>query len=241
MPKVVNYAARFEFLRRAAFAVVRDVGPHALSRYTIAAALGTSPNTVRRLIRPDTDLRTLAAEEVDRRRRQGRWGHPVGLDGRERALLLLRRLLPDQEARVAEELVGWRLALDMARPGLGGEDAPEALREAFAIAEGAWSDHDPATTPTGPTAPPAESPADTPDETPAETPDEQRMRHGITTALAALGVRDDVEHRRTRALVEGLGLAVCLGRTSPAEAVTTLEHHLDELTSAAEGADRVTR
>ncbi len=238
MPKVVNYAARFEFLRRAAFAVVRDVGPHALSRYTIAAALGTSPNTVRRLIRPDTDLRVLAVDEVERRRRHGRWGQPTELAGRELALLRLRRLLPDEEPRIAEELVWWRLVLHAVHPNLGGEDSPATLREDFALAEGTSSDHDGA----APTSAADGAP-------PAATLDEQRSDHdarvnqGVSAALAALGLRDEdtLELRRTRALVEGLGLAVCLGRTSPAEAVATLEHHLGELTPASEVAARVTR
>ena len=48
MPRRVDYVGRFEFIRQAAFAVVRDEGVEALSRRRVAAELGTGVNTIRR-------------------------------------------------------------------------------------------------------------------------------------------------------------------------------------------------
>jgi hypothetical protein len=52
-------------------------------------------------------------------------------------------------------------------------------------------------------------------------------------ALAAIGVDDPAEHRRTRRLVDGLLLATCLSWTTPEEATATLEHHITALEAAA--------
>ena len=62
MPRLVDYAVRFDFIRRAAFAVVRDDGVDALSRRRVAAELGTSVNTIRRLVADWVDLVGLAAD-----------------------------------------------------------------------------------------------------------------------------------------------------------------------------------
>lgn len=50
--------------------------------------------------------------------------------------------------------------------------------------------------------------------------------HEPRHALEALGVQDLAGPRRTRAVVDGLRLAVCLGRVAPSSAVEALEHHL---------------
>lgn len=228
MPKLVDYSARFEFLRQAAFAVVRDQGPHTLSRYTMAAALGTSANTVRRLVAPGVDLRELAADEVQRRRRHGRWGRPGRAEPLALAMHLLRGTLPDEPHRVAEELVWLRLEVDDARPELGEAEDPAALLRDYRVAE------------VGPVPEPGEVPDSAAATTPSDArPDplahhrdhhEQETSNRITHALEALGVHDPAEPLRTRAVVDGLRLAACLGRVTPSGAVEALEHHLRMLT-----------
>ncbi len=58
------------------------------------------------------------------------------------------------------------------------------------------------------------------------------MTAWVAQALGELGVGDPAEPRRTRAVVEGLGLAVLLGRMSPTDAVAALEHHVHMLVRA---------
>ena len=52
----------------------------------------------------------IVREEVSQRRRRDRL-RPRDLTGVDRAVALLRRLLPDSPQRIAEELVWWRLAI----------------------------------------------------------------------------------------------------------------------------------
>ena len=73
MPRLIDYVGRFEFIRQAAFAVVRDEGVEALSRRRVAAELGTGVNTIRRSVAGWADLARLAADQVRSRRRPGAW------------------------------------------------------------------------------------------------------------------------------------------------------------------------
>ena len=140
MVKLVDYSSRFEFLRQAAFALVLDVGVHALSLRALAAELGLGVNTVRRLVDPSTDLAVLAADEVRTRRRQGRLGRlPEEPD--EAARALMRRVLPDDETRIDEEVVWLRLlAARGSRPHE--TDLRARVRHDFQVAERGWSDRD---------------------------------------------------------------------------------------------------
>ena len=108
VPKVIDYAGRFAFFEEACFALVRDHGVDHLSRHRLAVKLGTSISTVRRLLSPEADLRMLALSEVRVRRRSERLRPPDGA-GVDAALARLRR--PDSPARIAEELVWWRLTI----------------------------------------------------------------------------------------------------------------------------------
>lgn len=224
MPKVVNYAARFEFLRRAAFLVVRDQGPHALSRRSVANALGTSVNSVRRLVAEDADLRQLAADEVTHRRSRGRWDQRRDLTGIDRATFLLRRVLPDEHHRVAEELVWLRLVIDSCTT-MAGDDTVAALQAAHLVADRGYvpEDHRP------PAA--ARTPEDAVSDLWREHDD--LVDRAVAGALAAVGADGPRERARTRAVVDGLLLSTCLGRTSPEEAVATLLHHVTTLVPAA--------
>lgn len=134
MPKVVNDAARFEFVRRAAFLIVRDHGAHALSRRALASTLGTSVNSIRRLVSEDADLRQLAADEVAQRRTRGRWDQRRDLTGVDRATFLLGRVLPDEQHRVAEELVWLRLVVDSCAP-TPGDDTVATLQAEHLVAD----------------------------------------------------------------------------------------------------------
>lgn len=224
MPKVVNYAARFEFLRRAAFLVVRDQGPHALSRRSVASALATSVNSVRRLVSEDADLRQLAADEVAQRRSRGRWDQRRDLTGDDRATFLLRRVLPDEPHRVAEELVWLRLVIDSCAPTVG-DDTVATLQVEHLVADRGYvpEEHRPPD--------PATAPEDTLVDLWREH--DELVDRAVTAALAAVEVDCPAERARTRAVVDGLLLSTCLGRTSPEEAVATLRHHVATLGPAA--------
>ncbi|HEX6151482.1 hypothetical protein [Nocardioides sp.] len=228
MPKLVNYVARFEFLREAAFTVVHDDGVAALSRHSVARALGTSVNTVRRLLAADAELVVLAADEVARRRSYGRFGRLRDGDPLDRALHVVRALLPDVEHRVAEELVWLRLALPRPRgTAAGAEETP--LRERWQIAEHGWADTDPA-----PGAAPATIGTETADEAGDPLAEHAQRRqeevdHRIAEALELLAIpmpARKAEAELLGAVTLGLTWAVCGGRLSPGEAVTHLEHHL---------------
>ena len=240
MPRLVNYASRFEFLRRAAFAIVLDRGVGALSRRAVAAELGTSVSTVRRLLNPDARLTVLAMDEVERRRRLGRWGVPKG-EPTEVALDLLRRLLPDETHRIAEELVWWRLVLDDP-PGERVTDNGRAahdhawdegpLREQFQIAT--YGDADPADVSTTME---AEGTFEPSSPLAARVEDQDAaIKTLLNQALHLLDVPDQdraTEAIRVRAMLDGLNLAVCLGRLTPAKAVAALTHHIATVRVAA--------
>ncbi|MFC5178457.1 hypothetical protein [Nocardioides taihuensis] len=229
MPRLIDYASRFDFFRRAAFVLVRDVGPQALSRRAVAAALGISVNSVRRLLAEDADLRGLALDEVERRRSRSLWHRPRGLAGADLALDLLRQLLPDEEARVPEELVWLRLALDARRLVVGEQDTAAALRAEHAIADRGFvpEDLDPTT--------PAPGAGDDP--LAGRLTDHHTHRALVVDrALALVGVEEVQERRRTLALLDGLTLHACLGRLTPEEAVSALEHHVASLATSATAA-----
>jgi hypothetical protein len=238
MPRLIDYASRFEFLRRAAFAIVRDRGVGDLSRHAIARELGTSVSTVRRLLHHDVQLAGLALDEVTRRRRLGRWGVPSG-SPEDVALTLLRRALPDEGHRIAEELVWWRLVIaSAAGPQCGGEtrfrhDADwgdGSLREQYQVATLGYADHGVESDPYAP----AEQEAPDPLASDMEA-HEQDISAPISRVLDLLGVPDpdQSEAVRIRALLDGLSLGVCLGRLTPAHAVATLAHHLTTVRVAA--------
>jgi hypothetical protein len=232
VPKLVNYSARFEFLREAAFTVVHGEGVAALSRHSVARALGTSVSTVRRLLSADAELAVLAADEVARRRRHGRYGRFRDGEPLEKALHVVRALLPDHQHRVAEELVWLRLELARPRASSDARDAagvePTPLRERWQIAERGWAD--PEST-AGPGASTSGSEAGDTGDPLAEHAQwrEEEVDHRIAAALELLAVPPsarEVEAELLRAVTHGLTWGVCRGRLTPAEAVTRLEHHL---------------
>ncbi len=220
MPKLVDYSVRFAFLREAAFEVVLrhgEGGLAALSRRSIAAALGTSVNTVRRLLAAEADLTTLAADEVERRRRWGRWGHPRDAEPMVLAMYQLRTCVPDTEQRIAEELVWLRLVLattpvpeDRDRDGL-------LLRQRFSIYEQQEEQAVP------PHAPSPSTTALAPYVAEREAM-VSAMVASAMTALACDAADQDACEQDFRTTLAGLTLRVCLGDLEPEAAVVALTH-----------------
>jgi hypothetical protein len=227
VPKLVDYASRYEFLRQAAFALVREEGVHALTRRAVAARLGCGLATVCRLVDPSAELATLAADEVCTRRRAGRWGR-LPEDPVEAASALMHRLLPDDASRIDEELVWLRLvACRAAAPPRGG--AALTLRHDFQIAERGWSDVDPIEADDEGTV--SRTDTETGPGTSALARHFADRRREVDVILGRvmdlLEVEDrDAESVRLRALVDGLTLAACLGQISPEECVQAMDRHL---------------
>jgi hypothetical protein len=238
MPRLVDYAARVEFLRRAAFAIVRDRGVGDLSRHAIARELGTSVSTVCRILNPDAQLTTLAVDELNRRRRIGRWSVPSGSPGQV-ALALLRRVLPDEDHRIAEELVWWRLVIASAAGKPFGDDTRSThdtdwgegnLRDQFQVATRGYADD---TTHGDPDVPAEETATD---QVARQFEEHDASVNGLLRrVLVLLEVPEphDAEAVRLKALLDGLSLGVCLGRLRPAEAVAALAHHMSTVRVAA--------
>jgi hypothetical protein len=133
MPRLIDYAGRFEFIRQACFAVVRDEGPDALSRRRVAVELGTGVNTIRRLVADWVDLARLAADHVVTRRRAGRL-HRRTDDPMEAVGYEIKSLMPEDATHLDEELVWLKLVACYAlKPS--GLEPPGQVRRDFGIAQ----------------------------------------------------------------------------------------------------------
>ena len=181
-------------------------------------------------------------DEVAQRRRLGRWGVPRG-EPEQVALKLLSRLLADESHRIAEELVWWRLVIatktrapvtDVARPDHDWEEG--SLPTQFQLATRGWADPADEQTPLEPHDP-TSGDQDSPDPLMSGIDDhDTEAAMLIDKALDLIGVAEPVrwaEATRIRALVDGLNLAVCLGRLTPTEAVAALAHHIATVRVAA--------
>ena len=225
MPRKVDYASRFEFLRLAAFAIVRDRGVRALSRRALAEELGTSRNRVDDLLRADAHLPSLAAEQVVSRRRSGRFGLGTG-GAEEAAVKLMTSLLPDSPERIDEELVWLRLRIELTATRSPGQDPDGPLWAQFQVAARGYVY---APRPSGSeTCPDAHADQDeaTPQPTRWEDLAAERDRHVVSTLTRAREPfrrvaegGSDEEIPRLHALIDGLALAVCTGRLTPEEAI----------------------
>jgi len=235
MPRLIDYVGRFEFIRQAAFAVVRDDGADALSRRRVAAELGTGVNTIRRSVADWADLARLAADHVRTRRRAGRLGRRTA-DPLEAAEFLVRSLMPEDLTHLDEELVWLKLVVACALTPSGLEP-PGQLKREFGIAQRGYDDGLPHT------------------EQAAETPEGGRQRRraalqpyvdqrdeelrGTTAQILDLievpEPRDDVLALLI-AVVEGLTLSACLGRITPENATKLAIGHLTGLASGRDAA-----
>jgi len=224
MPKLIDYVGRFEFIRQAAFAVVRDDSVEALSRRRVAAELGTGVNTIRRSVAGWADLARLAADQVTSRRRVGRFGR-FSEDRVEAAGLLIRSLVPEDDSHLDEELVWLKLVAACAfRPS--GLERPGELRREFGIAQRGYDDGVPAIEP-----PDASSEKPSPERAMHELEQEDRrtalagyvaerdtqLSETVDRILELLGVPEprDATASMVIAVVEGLTLSACLGRLTP--------------------------
>lgn len=234
MPKFVDYSGRFAFFELAAFTLVRDHGVSSLSRHGVARVLATSISTVRRLLHPDADLRSLALAEVrvrHRRRLRGR-GHETGVDA---ALRHLAAVVPFDRAQVAEELVWWRLAVaapSTARAWADADDDEEGpLHHRFAVASHGYVPADvlTATMERATAGFVGEDHRDVIVSARHERDAEVAVRaaDALVVAEPALSA-EDVDGLATvlHAVIDGLGIAVALGRIAPTDAREVLRAHL---------------
>jgi hypothetical protein len=228
MPRKVHYAARFQFFREAAFAIVRDRGVAALSRRAVAQELAISRNRVDDVLRAEADLRVLAAAVVESRRSAGRFGLSRG-EPHEIALRVVCSLLPDAPERVDEELVWFRLMIEGPRHSAPIPDPDGPLWAQYQIADRGYvhSVPDSAARPSDQEGQPRADPL-----AELRSDREQLVTGRITQALGELGLRGEAAEReaaRVRAMVDGLTWAVCLGRVTPDQAVQVVREHLGSL------------
>ncbi len=231
MPRKVDHASRFHFLREAAFAIVRDRGVGALSRRALADELGTSRNRVDDVLRAEADLRVLAAGEVRNRRTTGRFGLTAG-DPNTVPVRLVTSLMPDTPARIDEELVWLRLLVEGPRAHSPDEDPEGPWWQRYQIAQRGYVYSEPSPAATvelaqsgDPSDPLAGNRADR----------EEVVNLRLASALEALDLdaaRRHTELPRLRALVDGLTLAICLGRLAPDAGVQVIRDHLAAIAPA---------
>jgi len=217
MPRLIDYVGRFEFIRQAAFAVVRDDSVDALSRRRVAAELGTGVNTIRRSVADWADLARLAADQVVSRRRIGRFGRFTE-DPIEAAGHLVRFLMPEDESHLDEELVWLKLVAACAfRPS--GLEQPGQLKREFGIAQRGYDDGLPLDENET-----ASSRIGLENRRQAVQPyvDErdELVRTSVVRILDLVGVgeRHDDAVATLTAVIEGLTLAACTGRLGPQRA-----------------------
>lgn len=239
MPRLIDYAGRFMFFEAASFAIVRDHGVHHLSRHRVAKVLGTSISTVRRLLNSEADLRNLALTEVGHRRRRGRYGRPPG-EGLDAALWLLRQVIADGPPRIAEELVWWRLTVaapTTAHVPLDEEHVDEGpLHHRFAVATYGFVPRDVLDLRIAPPAAAVDPDGDVDRVVAARAERDAEVADTVAAAIrhAAPALQGDAVERAAaalHALVEGVGVGVCLGRLAPEDAVAILRSQLSCLTS----------
>ena len=234
MPKVIDYVARFAFLREAAFAVVSQDGLCALTRQGIADQLGVSISTVRRLLDADASLEELAASHVVTRRRRTWLAHRHDASAGHSSTLAAE-LLPADEWSAVTELGWWRLLVDAASSVSAdvSHDTSLSLRDQFELATHGYlrPDRPPVPARRRPDPALAGRVADREGEVVAQ----------LDRVLALLGVpeaeRGD-ERPTLRALVDGLTLAICLHGLSTTAAHQALASHLDRLDRRPQHLDR---
>jgi hypothetical protein len=217
MPRLIDYVGRFEFIRRAAFAVVRDESVDALSRRRVAAELGSSVNTIRRLVADWVDLVRLAADHVVSRRRVGRFNRRTDTP-LEAVEVMVRMLMPEDPSHLDEELVWLKLVTACAlKPS--GLEPPGTVRRDFGIAQRGYDDAQPvAPAGTRPASGKLEDRRAALDRYVTDRDEVLTSTVGqVLDLLEVSGPRDDVATTMI-AVLEGLTLSACLGRITPERA-----------------------
>ena len=234
MPKVIDYVARFAFLREAAFSLVSQDGVRALTRQGIADQLGVSISTVRRLLDPDASLEVLAASHVADRRRRAWLAHRRETRG-DLLSTLAAELLPGDQWSAVTELAWWRLVIDTTS-AVGADisdDNSLSLRDQFEMATHGYL---------RPDRPPAPS-GQRPESALAEHIEarEQEVAARLDRVLALVEVPEAErasERSILRAFVDGLTLAICRNGLSTTAAHQALASHLDRLDRRPQHLDR---
>ena len=143
--------------------------------------------------------------------------------------------MPDTPARIDEELVWLRLLVEGPRACSPDEDPDGPLWQRYQIAQRGYVYSE---RPQDAAADPAHC-GGRPDALAlARAEREEVMTSRLTLALEVLDLdaaRRQAELPRLRALVDGLSLAVCLGRLSPEEGVHVIRAHLAAITPAPAG------
>jgi AcrR family transcriptional regulator len=224
VPRLIDYVGRFEFIRQAAFAVVRDEGVDALSRRRVAAELGSSVNTIRRLVADRVDLVRLAADQVVSRRRVGRFSRRTTTT-LEAVDVRVRMLMPEDPSHLDEELVWLKLVTACALKSSGLEP-PGSVRRDFGIAQRGYDDGHPV----APVKPRPESGTKEDRRTALERYVTERDEVLTTTVDQVLDLLEVPEPRcdvatTMIAVIEGLTLAACLGRIAPERATDLAVAH----------------
>jgi len=116
MPKLIDYVARYAQVQEAVFTIVLEEGVDAVTRRSVARHLGVSANTINRLVVPEADLITMAADEVVAQRRFAWRPRPRNESVRDRAVRALLDLVPLWSPRTEQELVWLRLSLAVGLP-----------------------------------------------------------------------------------------------------------------------------
>ena len=245
MPKVVDYAGRFAFFELASFTLVRDHGVDHLSRHALARVLATSISTIRRLLNSEADLRQLALNEVAYRRRS-RLTPPTRATGVDAGARLVLPWIPTRPDQVAEELVWWRLAIGapstahLPSDAAVDEDDDEGgpVHHRFAIANYGFVPSDVLNAAIERPRPAVAADGEVDvviaarqerDEVLAE-----RLAVVVRTTAPSLEPGDVPHHAEVmHAVVDGLGVAVCLGRMRPDEAAVLVRDHLGSLARVA--------
>jgi tetracycline repressor-like protein len=200
VPRLVDYAGRFELIRQAAFAVVRDEGVDALSRRRVAVELGTGVNTIRRSVADGADLGRLAADQVVSRRRLGRFNRRTD-DPVEAAGNLVTFLLPEDETHLDEEVVWLKLVAACALQPSGLEP-PGTVRREFGVAQRGYDDGLPVEAAPPPATGRREALA------PYMTERDALVDDTVRTILELVGITDDEDAAAALvALLDGLTLA----------------------------------
>ena len=246
MPKIVDYVGRFAFFELASFTLVRDHGVDRLSRHGLAKVLATSISTVRRLLNPEADLRQLALNEVEYRRRR-RLVPPTTATGPDAGVRLLLPLVPSVSEQVAEELVWWRLAIaapttaslpsDTAADLVDDED-DGPLHHRFAIANYGYVPSDVLAARVVPSRPAISDDGELDVVVAARQVRDEALalRLEVVARVTApdLAASEVTHHAQVlHALVDGLGVAVSVGRLRPEEAADLTRAHVAALALAA--------
>ncbi|WP_299927641.1 hypothetical protein [uncultured Nocardioides sp.] len=230
MPKLVDYAGRFACFELASFTLVRDHGVDRLSRHAMARVLATSISTIRRLLDPEADLRRLALNEVAYRRRR-RLTPATRATGADAGARLLLPLIPSVPEQVAEELVWWRLVIAAPTTAAVPSDADiddededgGPVHHRFVIANHGYVPpdvlHASIEPPRSATSPGGE----------VDVVVAARQQHDDDLAAAAVAHHAQV----LQVVVDGLGLAVSVGRLRPDEAASLARAHVARLTLTA--------